>query len=121
MQSILIRRCSGGNAGRGGEGGNFLPGGGGKIPLDKVAAFYRSEPGMELQLDQSGKRMIVQGVTDCDFREGDDWIVADDKTDRMTEEEGFAEKYCPQLLRYARAPEGLTGIPVRECRLYFLH
>ena len=64
--------------------------------------------------------MIVQGIIDCAFREGDGWILLDYKTDRIEDEAVFLEEYRPQLEWYRVALEKLTGIPVRESWLYAL-
>ena len=64
--------------------------------------------------------MIVQGMIDCAFREGDGWILLDYKTDHIENEEEFMEEYRPQLEWYAVALRELTGKPVRESWLYAL-
>ena len=64
--------------------------------------------------------MIVQGMIDCAFREGDGWILLDYKTDRIRDEQEFVEEYRPQLEWYALALRELTGKPVKECWLYSL-
>ena len=64
--------------------------------------------------------MILQGVADCAFREGDEWVILDYKTDRGKTAEELAEEYRPQLLWYARAIGELTGQRVKETALYSL-
>ncbi len=64
--------------------------------------------------------MILQGMIDCAFREGDGWILLDYKTDRIRDEEAFVEEYRPQLEWYAAALRRLTGLPVKESWLYAL-
>ena len=64
--------------------------------------------------------MILQGMIDCAFREGDGWILLDYKTDRIRNEADFMEEYRPQLAWYAIALRELTGLPVKECWLYSL-
>ena len=64
--------------------------------------------------------MILQGMIDCAFREGDGWILLDYKTDRIRDEEAFVEEYRPQLEWYAVALRELTGKPVNESWLYAL-
>ena len=71
-----------------------------------------------LYLQERG--MILQGMIDCAFREGDGWILVDYKTDRIRDEEAFTEKYRPQLEWYAVALRELTGLPVKESWLYAL-
>ena len=64
--------------------------------------------------------MILQGVIDCAFREGEEWVILDYKTDRGKTAEELAEEYRPQLLWYSRAVSQLTGQRVREAGLYAL-
>ena len=64
--------------------------------------------------------MIVQGMIDCAFREGDGWILLDYKTDHIEDENAFTEEYRPQLEWYAVALRELTGKPVLESWLYAL-
>ena len=64
--------------------------------------------------------MIVQGMIDCAFREGDGWILLDYKTDHIEDETAFVEEYRPQLEWYAVALRELTGKPVLESWLYAL-
>jgi ATP-dependent helicase/nuclease subunit A len=64
--------------------------------------------------------MILQGMIDCAFREGEGWILLDYKTDRIRDEQAFTEEYRPQLEWYAVALRELTGRPVEESWLYAL-
>ena len=64
--------------------------------------------------------MIVQGMIDCAFREGDGWILLDYKTDHIEDENEFTEEYRPQLEWYAVALRELTGKPVLQSWLYAL-
>ena len=74
----------------------------------------------DFNLSVPDRRMIVQGIIDCAFREGDGWILLDYKTDRIENEAVFLEEYRPQLEWYRQALENLTGLPVRESWLYAL-
>ena len=74
----------------------------------------------EFNLAVRDRGMIVQGMIDCAFREGDGWILLDYKTDTITDEAAFAAEYKPQLEWYALALEKLTGKPVKEKWLYAL-
>ena len=71
------------------------------------------------ELEQK-RRSLVQGVIDCAFLEGGDWILLDYKTDRIEDPEAFCDEYRPQLAWYAAALETLTGRKVREKCLYAL-
>lgn len=102
------------------------------IRPETAAAFFSSEIGrrmlaspevhrewdFNLYLEERG--MILQGMIDCAFREGDGWILLDYKTDRIRDEAAFMEEYRPQLEWYAKALRELTGLPVKESWLYAL-
>ena len=62
--------------------------------------------------------LLVQGIIDCAFRDGEGWILVDYKTDRVESEELFTEIYRPQLRWYAEAVRELSGRPVKEAWLY---
>ena len=67
--------------------------------------------------------MLLQGVIDCMITERGEVTVIDYKTDRVRGEALWerARSYEKQLGAYAYAVERMTGLPVRECVLYFLH
>ena len=99
---------------------------------EKIGRFFESSLGRRLlespevrrewdfNLSVPERRMIVQGIIDCAFREGDGWILLDYKTDRIENEDEFTEEYRPQLEWYREAVEKLTGMEVRESWLYAL-
>ena len=70
----------------------------------------------------SEERVLLQGVIDACFREGDGFVLLDYKTDRV---EGdpvqWAERHRRQVELYARALETLTGRPVKEKYIVFLN
>ena len=66
------------------------------------------------------KRIMLQGVIDCAFREGDEWVILDYKTDHIQDPDAFVEEYRAQLGWYRRALEELTGQKVKEASLYAL-
>ena len=102
------------------------------INLDVIERFFASRIGQRMLASPEVHRewdfnlcvrergMIIQGMIDCAFREGDGWILLDYKTDRITDEEAFTEEYRPQLEWYALALRELTGLPVLEKWLYAL-
>ena len=102
------------------------------IRPEAVAGFFTSEIGQRLLASPEVHRewdfnlcirergMIVQGMIDCAFREGDGWILLDYKTDHIENEEVFVDEYRPQLEWYAVALRELTGKPVLESWLYAL-
>lgn len=64
--------------------------------------------------------IVVQGIIDAYFREGDKLILLDYKTDHIREgqEELLIERYKTQLLYYKDTLEQLTGLTVSETYLY---
>ena len=73
--------------------------------------------------DGEGESVLLQGVIDCMITERGEVTVIDYKTDRVRGEalRERARSYEKQLGAYAYAVERMTGLPVRECVLYFLH
>lgn len=69
------------------------------------------------------EEVLLQGVIDCCIEENGGITVVDYKTDRVKGEALYerAKTYAGQLRAYAIALERMTGKPVRECVLYFLH
>ncbi len=67
-----------------------------------------------LRVDSRGERLLVQGVIDCCFLEGNEWVLLDYKTDRAEDPAALVERYRPQIGWYAKALAEITGIPVRE-------
>ena len=63
--------------------------------------------------------MLIQGVIDLCFREGDGWVLADYKTDRCDGDELY-RRYAEQLRWYGRALSTITGLPVKELWLFSL-
>ena len=62
--------------------------------------------------------MLIQGVIDVFFYEGDGIVFADYKTDRVENEQQLADRYRAQLDHYQRALEQITGKQVKERYLY---
>ena len=75
----------------------------------------------EIYEGQAEEEMVmVQGIIDAFFFEGEDIVLVDYKTD-LTEkgqEKKLVEKYRVQLDYYARALERLTGRKVSERIIY---
>lgn len=68
-----------------------------------------------------GETVVVQGIADCIFREGDRLILVDYKTDRVKTPQELIERYRSQLLFYRQALEPIFGLPVTEAILYSFH
>ncbi len=65
--------------------------------------------------------VVVQGIADCVFREGDRLILVDYKTDRVKTPEELVERYRSQMAFYKQALELLLGYPVGQILLYSFH
>ena len=84
--------------------------------------FTLAVPARELYAQLSpvcaGENVVVQGVIDCLFAEGDKLVVVDYKTDRGVTPELLRERYRGQLSIYARAAAECFALPVKEVLLY---
>ena len=70
----------------------------------------------------SEERVLLQGVIDVCFREGDGFVLLDYKTDRVEGDPAlWAERHRRQVELYARALETLTRLPVHEKYIVFLN
>lgn len=98
------------------------------VRTQDITAFFGSELGRRALLSKTVKRewafnlradenTIVQGVLDLCFLEDGQWTLVDYKTDRDVGD-ALVCRYGDQMRWYARALRELTGLPVRESRLY---
>ena len=62
--------------------------------------------------------IIVQGIIDAFFYEGDDIVIMDYKTDKVKSGRELVDRYEKQLELYAQALEQITGKKVKECIIY---
>ncbi len=62
--------------------------------------------------------VLIQGVIDVFFYEGDELVLADYKTDRVCTEQELIDRYRTQLDYYRMALEQITGKHVKERYLY---
>ena len=70
----------------------------------------------------SEERVLLQGVIDVCFREGDGFVLLDYKTDHVEGDPAlWAERHRRQVELYARALTTLTGLPVNEKYIVFLN
>ncbi|NTW71531.1 MAG: helicase-exonuclease AddAB subunit AddA [Eubacteriaceae bacterium] len=72
----------------------------------------------------SMEEILVQGIIDCFFNEGDGYILIDYKSDYYKDEsqkEQLIENYGEQIKLYKNAIEKLTGHPVWESYIHLLH
>lgn len=89
--------------------------------LHREQPFVIWQPARELRQEWDTEvKVLVQGIMDAWFQEGEDLILVDYKTDkiRQGQERVLAEKYKVQLESYAQALERLTGRAVTEKVIY---
>ena len=76
-------------------------------------------PAKELSKDlPDGEIMLIQGVIDAWFTEGDEIVLLDYKTDHVKESEELTKRYKVQIDYYTRALERMTHKKVKERYLY---
>ena len=66
----------------------------------------------------SDEIVLVQGMIDAWFMEGDEIILVDYKTDRIRNQDELVKRYKIQLSLYKRALEASTGKKVKETYIY---
>ena len=112
------------------------------VNAGKIEEFFKTEIGQRMKASNEVKRevpfvikknaseiinslnkddvILIQGIIDCYFLEGDDVVIVDYKTDDVDENctEAIKEEYSPQILAYKEAVEKITGKNVKECFLY---
>ena len=66
----------------------------------------------------STERVLIQGIIDLYFEEDGRLILADYKTDRVTDLSELEARYRTQLKYYRRALEQASGKPVAETLIY---
>ena len=113
------------------------------LDLRKIYAFFETEIGTRacaaaregllskekpftLRTEHHGKIVLVQGIIDCYFRDGDELVLLDYKSNRLSyrdrdaDIERIKEEYKEQISLYKRALEEGTGLSVKEAYLYSL-
>lgn len=113
------------------------------LDLGKVYAFFETEIGTRacaaaregllskekpftLRVERRGKSVLVQGIIDCYFSDGDGLVLVDYKSNRLSYKdreadiERIKEEYREQISLYRRALEEGTGLSVKEAYLYLL-
>lgn len=91
----------------------------GKLRLEQP--FMMGVPARDIYSGQdSDAKVMVQGIIDAFFYQGEDIVLVDYKTDfvKRGQEEELAKKYAVQLSYYAEAIERLTGHRVAERIIY---
>ncbi len=67
---------------------------------------------------EDGESPMLQGIADCIFFEEDYAVLLDYKTDRVSDPQQLAERYCGQLSLYREMLGSVLPVPVRECRIW---
>ena len=81
--------------------------------------FMMGVPASELDSKfPSEELVLVQGIIDAWFMEGDDIILLDYKTDHVRNADELVKRYKIQLDLYKRALEAATGKKVKEIYIY---
>ena len=113
------------------------------LDLRKIYAFFETEIGLRaceaaragllskekpftLRTEHNGKSVLVQGLIDCYFRDGDELVLLDYKSNRLSYKdreadiERIREEYLEQINLYRSALEEGIGLSVKEAYLYLL-
>ncbi len=103
------------------------------IQINGVVSFFESELAHRMIHSDEIKRevpfsmrieaqrqTIVQGIIDCAFKEENEWILIDYKTDFDTAPETFIPRHEMQMNWYRAALERLTRVSVKEMWLFAL-
>ncbi|MDD3393862.1 MAG: helicase-exonuclease AddAB subunit AddA [Anaerotignum sp.] len=90
--------------------------------IEKERPFAMLAAAKELFLGEEYKNVedtvLINGIIDCYFIEGDKVILLDYKSDRIHQEEAFRSRYKIQLQLYQRALEQALGKKVTEIYIY---
>jgi ATP-dependent helicase/nuclease subunit A len=89
--------------------------------VKREVPFVIKKPAKEIISTLSKEDVILmQGIIDCYFYEGNEAVIIDYKTDDVLQvgKETIENKYKPQILSYKEAVEKLTGKKVKACYLY---
>ncbi len=78
------------------------------------AAARSAETHRELPIGVLVDDIVVSGAVDLLYRDGEEWVIVDYKTDGDADERLLRERYTPQGAAYALAVEAATGGAVRE-------
>ena len=91
----------------------------GRLFREQPFVISRSAADIDESWD-SKERVLVQGIIDAYFLEGDDIVLVDYKTDRVRrgDEQKLIDLYHTQLEDYAQALERMTGRKVKEKFIY---
>jgi ATP-dependent helicase/nuclease subunit A len=116
------------------------------VQIEKIERFFHSELGQRMlqsptvyrevpfnlvckadrvldDIGPSDEELLVQGVIDLYFREGDELVLVDYKTDYISAQNRNAliRQYSIQINMYKEALESILQMKVKESYLYFFH
>lgn len=89
--------------------------------LFKEKPFVMGLPASEVYHLESSEIILVQGIIDVFFREGEDYVIMDYKTDRVNSSQELKNRYQTQLDLYADAVARNKRAKVREKLIYSFH
>ena len=74
-----------------------------------------------LKGESAETRVVMQGAIDLIFKENNELVVVDYKTDRVREINKLKELYSKQLSLYKQAVSEFTDYKVKDCIIYSIH
>lgn len=93
--------------------------------LFKEQRFVLSRPAKEIKTDYNGDAVVLlQGIIDVYFEEGEDLVLVDYKSDFVPigeNEEFIMQRYHTQLELYKNALSQITGKNIKEILIYSFH
>ena len=94
-----------------------------EVPFNLVKSAHQVLPNLE-NVQSCNENILVQGVIDCYFQEGEEFVLIDYKTDYYhseTMKQKLVQKYSAQVQLYKEALEKIQGKKVKAAYLYLLH
>ena len=90
--------------------------------VERELAFNHRVKANDVFDADTDETLLLQGIIDCCFIEGGEWVLIDYKTDYVPKggAKEVAMSHAKQLRLYKSALEELTGIPVKECWIHLL-
>ena len=84
--------------------------------------FSLLERGKDIGLGDNDEKVVVQGIIDLAFLEGDEYVILDYKSNMVSEDRmaELADHYKIQMKMYTRALEKISGKKVKNSYLWFV-
>ena len=86
--------------------------------LFREQPFVMGLPASQVDGSDSDETILIQGIIDAFFEEGDDLILMDYKTDAVKTGEELVKRYHTQMEYYTEALERIVGKKVKERIIY---